>query len=37
MLKDIVESSNVIENYIAMDKVKMYGEAWTEAKKNSRR
>ena len=34
VLKDIVESSNVIENYIAMDKVKMYGEAWTEAKKN---
>lgn len=34
VLKDIVESSNVIENYIAMDKVKMYGDAWTEAKKN---
>lgn len=34
VLKDIVENSNVIENYIAMDKVKMYGEAWTEAKKN---
>ena len=34
VLKDIVESSNVIENYIAMDKVKMYGESWTEAKKN---
>ena len=34
VIKDIVENSNIIENFIAMDKVKMYGEAWTEARKN---
>lgn len=34
VIKDIVEKSHVIERFIAMDKVKMYGDAWTEAKKN---
>lgn len=34
VIKDIVENENVIENYIALDKVHMYGNDWTEAKKN---
>jgi superfamily I DNA/RNA helicase len=34
VIKDIVENENVIDNYIALDKVHMYGEDWTEAKKN---
>ena len=34
VIKDIVENENVIENYIALDKVHMYGDDWTEAKKN---
>lgn len=34
VIKDIVENENVIENYIALDKVRMYGDDWTEAKKN---
>lgn len=34
VIKDIVEKSKVIERFIAMDKVRMYGDAWTEAKKN---
>lgn len=34
VIKDIVENSNVIENFIAMDKVKLYGNEWSEAKKN---
>ena len=34
MIKDIVENENVIENYIALDKDHMYGDDWTEAKKN---
>lgn len=34
VIKEIVEKSKVIERFIAMDKVKMYGDAWTEAKKN---
>ena len=34
VIKDIVENGNIIENFIAMDKVKMYGEVWTEARKN---
>ena len=34
VIKEIVENENVIENYIALDKVQMYGEDWTEAKKN---
>lgn len=34
VLKDIVENENIIDNYIAMDKVHMYGNDWTEAKKN---
>lgn len=34
VIKEIVEKSKVIERFIAMDKVRMYGDAWTEAKKN---
>ena len=34
VIKDIVENENVIENYIALDKDHMYGDDWTEAKKN---
>ena len=34
VIKDIVENENVIENYIALDKVRMYGDDWIEAKKN---
>lgn len=34
VIKDIVENENVIENYIALDKARMYGDDWTEAKKN---
>lgn len=34
VIKEIVEKESVIENYIAMDKVHMYGDEWTEAKKN---
>lgn len=34
VVKDIIEKGNIIENYIALDKVHMYGEEWTEAKKN---
>lgn len=34
VIKDIVEKESVIKNYIAMDKVHMYGDEWTEAKKN---
>lgn len=29
-----MENSNVIENFIAMDKVNLYGNEWSEAKKN---
>lgn len=34
VIKEIVEKESVIKNFIAMDKVHMYGEEWTEAKKN---
>lgn len=34
VIKDIVENERVIKNYIALDKVHMFGEGWTEAKKN---
>ncbi len=34
VVKDVVEDGNIIENYIALDKVHMYGDEWTEAKKN---
>ena len=34
---DIVENSDVIENFIGMDKVKLYGNEWSEAKKTGRR
>jgi ATP-dependent exoDNAse (exonuclease V) beta subunit len=34
VIKDIVENENIIDNFIALDKVRMYGEGWTEAKKN---
>ena len=34
VIKDIVENENIIDNYIALDKVHMHGEDWTEAKKN---
>ena len=34
VIKDIVENEKVIENFIAMDKVHMFGDDWTEAKKN---
>lgn len=34
VVKEIVEDGNIIENYIALDKVHMYGDEWTEAKKN---
>ena len=34
VIKDLVENENVIKNFIAMDKVHMYGDGWTEAKKN---
>lgn len=34
VIKEIVETENIIDNYIALDKVHMYGDDWTEAKKN---
>lgn len=34
VLKEIIENENVIENFIALDKVRMYGDSWTEPKKN---
>lgn len=34
VIKEIVESENIIDNFIALDKVHMYGDDWTEAKKN---
>lgn len=34
VIKDMVENEHIIENFIAMDKVHMYGDDWTEAKKN---
>lgn len=34
VIKEIVESEDVIDNFIALDKVHMYGDDWTEAKKN---
>ena len=34
VIKDIVEEENVIDTYIALDKVRMYGDNWTEAGKN---
>lgn len=34
VIREIVENENVIENYIALDKVRMYGGDWTEARKN---
>ena len=34
VIRDIVENERVIENYIALDKVRMYGGDWTEARKN---
>ena len=34
VIRDIVNNENIIENYIAMNKVHMYGPEWTEAKKN---
>ena len=36
VIKDIVENEKLIENYIAFNKVHMYGDGWTEAKKTSR-
>ena len=29
VIRDIVENERVIENYIALDKVRMYGGDWT--------
>lgn len=34
VIKEIVENENIIDNFIALDKVHMYGDDWTEAKKN---
>jgi hypothetical protein len=34
VIKDIVEKENIIGNFIALDKARMYGENWTEAKRN---
>ena len=34
VIREIVGNENIIENFIAMDKVHMNGEGWTEAKKN---
>lgn len=34
VIKEIVETENIIDNFIALDKVHMYGDDWTEAKKN---
>lgn len=34
VIKEIVERENIIDNFIALDKVHMYGDDWTEAKKN---
>ena len=34
VIREIVENERVIENYIALDKVRMHGGDWTEARKN---
>lgn len=34
VIKEIVETENIIDNFIALDKVSMYGDDWTEAKRN---
>ncbi|WP_026508370.1 UvrD-helicase domain-containing protein [Butyrivibrio sp. MC2013] len=34
VVKEIVENEEIIQRYIAMDKVHMQGEGWTEAKRN---
>lgn len=34
VIKEIVETENIIDNFIALDKVHMYGDDWTDAKKN---
>jgi len=34
VIKEIMETENVLENFIAMDKARMQGKDWTEAKKN---
>ncbi len=34
VIRDIVEKENIIDRFIAMDKLHMTGEAWTDAKRN---
>lgn len=34
VLREIVEKEDIIERYIAMDKLHMTGDAWTDAKRN---
>lgn len=34
VIKEMVENENILDNFIAMDKVHMYGDDWTPAKKN---
>lgn len=34
VIKDVLENENIIDNYIALDKVHMNGDAWTDAKRN---
>lgn len=34
VIKDIVEKANVIETFVALDKIGMRGDEWTEAKRN---
>lgn len=34
VIKDMIDNEGIVENFIAMDKARMYGDAWTEAKRN---
>lgn len=34
VIKEMVENENILDNFIAMDKMHMYGDDWTPAKKN---
>jgi ATP-dependent exoDNAse (exonuclease V) beta subunit len=34
VIREMIEKENIIEHFIALDKVHMYGDEWTEAKKN---